>query len=67
MSLVAYVEIYALFRGEQTDPKRACGGPNSFLRTGGVGGWDIYQILVIFVDLLIFCFMFLLTFRLKHC
>ena len=37
MSLVAYVEIYALFGGDQTDPKPACGGPNSFLRTGGRG------------------------------
>ena len=31
---VAYVEIYALFWGDQRDPKYACGGPNSILRTG---------------------------------
>ena len=31
---VAYVEIYALFGGDQTDPKYACGGQNSILRTG---------------------------------
>ena len=34
LSFLAYVEIYALFGGAQTDPKSACGGPNSILRTG---------------------------------
>ena len=28
------------FWGDQTDPKSACGGPNSILRTGGVGCQD---------------------------
>ena len=34
LPFVAYVQIYVLFWGDQTDPKSACGGPNSILRTG---------------------------------
>ena len=34
LSFVAYVKIYALFGGDQTDQKSACGGPNSIVRTG---------------------------------
>ena len=37
MSSVAYVEIfYVAFGGDQTDPKSACGGPSSILRTGAL-------------------------------
>ena len=38
MSSVAHVEIYALFGGDETDPKPACGGPNPFL---GTGRWPV--------------------------
>ena len=34
LSFVAYVKIYALFGGDQTDQKSVCGGPNSIVRTG---------------------------------
>ena len=33
---VAYVEIYALFGGDQTDRKSTCGGPNSISKTWGL-------------------------------
>ena len=46
MSLVEFVEIYALFGGDQTDPKSATGGPPQDLRTGivlTVGTSLLYQ------------------------